>query len=85
MDKKGTARMATALAIGTAISRDNGILKRVRGTPLPPWIYIAGRVASFNLQIAIREYSRINRPDPWNLAELNQPERELTGTSKTKT
>lgn len=36
----------TNLAIGTAISRDNGILKRVRGTPLPPWIYIAGRVMS---------------------------------------
>ena len=36
----------TNLAIGTAISRDQGILKRVRGTPLPPWIYIAGRVAS---------------------------------------
>jgi ABC-2 type transport system permease protein len=36
----------TNLAIGTAISRDAGILKRVRGTPLPPWIYIAGRVVS---------------------------------------
>jgi len=36
----------TNLAIGTAISRDEGILKRVRGTPLPPWIYMAGRVGS---------------------------------------
>lgn len=36
----------TNLAIGTAISRDNGILKRVRGTPLPPWVYIAGRIGS---------------------------------------
>ncbi len=36
----------TNLAIGTAIARDEGILKRVRGTPLPPWIYIAGRVGS---------------------------------------
>jgi len=36
----------TNLAIGTAISRDNGILKRIRGTPIPPWAYIAGRVAS---------------------------------------
>jgi len=36
----------TNLAIGTAISRDEGILKRVRGTPLPPWIYLAGRVGS---------------------------------------
>lgn len=36
----------TNLAIGTSISRDEGILKRVRGTPLPPWIYLAGRVGS---------------------------------------
>ena len=36
----------TNLAIVTAIARDDGILKRIRGTPLPPWIYIAGRVGS---------------------------------------
>ena len=36
----------TNLAIGTALARDNGILKRVRGTPIPPWAYIAGRVSS---------------------------------------
>jgi len=36
----------TNLAIGTAISRDEGILKRIRGTPVPPWIYMAGRVGS---------------------------------------
>ena len=34
------------LAISTALARDEGILKRVRGTPLPPWIYLAGRVGS---------------------------------------
>jgi len=32
------------LAITTAYQRDFGILKRVRGTPLPAWIYIAGKV-----------------------------------------
>jgi ABC-2 type transport system permease protein len=36
----------TSLAIGTAIARDSGILKRIRGTPIPPWLYITGRVAS---------------------------------------
>lgn len=36
----------TNLGVGTSISRDEGILKRVRGTPLPPWIYMAGRVGS---------------------------------------
>ncbi len=36
----------TNLCTATSIARDEGILKRVRGTPLPPWIYIAGRVGS---------------------------------------
>lgn len=36
----------TNLAIGTAISRDNGILKRIRGTPIPPSGYLTGRVLS---------------------------------------
>lgn len=36
----------TNLAIGTAMARDNGLLKRIRGTPIPPWAYIAGRVLS---------------------------------------
>ena len=36
----------TNLTVTTAISRDLGILKKVRGTPLPPWIYVAGRVGS---------------------------------------
>ncbi len=36
----------TNLTITTAIARDLGFLKKVRGTPLPPWIYIVGRVGS---------------------------------------
>ena len=36
----------TNLSIGTALARDQGILKRVRGTPLPPWVYMAGRILS---------------------------------------
>jgi ABC-2 type transport system permease protein len=29
-----------------AINRDEGLLKRVRGTPLPPWVYITARILS---------------------------------------
>ncbi len=36
----------TNLAVGTALARDEGVLKRMRGTPLPPRLYMAGRVAS---------------------------------------
>jgi ABC-2 type transport system permease protein len=36
----------TSLAMTTTIARDEGILKRVRGTPLPPWVYLAGKVLS---------------------------------------
>jgi ABC-2 type transport system permease protein len=34
----------TNLAISITFSRDAGILKRTRGTPLPAWVYLAGRV-----------------------------------------
>ena len=36
----------TNLAVRTAFAREQGILKRVRGTPLPPWIYMAGIIGS---------------------------------------
>jgi ABC-2 type transport system permease protein len=34
----------TNLAISLSFARDMGILKRIRGTPLPPWVYMLGRV-----------------------------------------
>jgi ABC-2 type transport system permease protein len=34
------------MAGGLAIQRDSGLLKRMRGTPLPGWAYVAGRVGS---------------------------------------
>ena len=34
------------LAIGTAILRDQGVLKRMQGTPLPRWAYVLARVGS---------------------------------------
>jgi ABC-2 type transport system permease protein len=34
----------TNLAISITFSREAGILKRTRGTPLPAWIYLTGRV-----------------------------------------
>lgn len=34
----------TNIGMMVTISRDLGVLKRVRGTPLPPWAYIFGRI-----------------------------------------
>ena len=34
----------TNIAISISFSRDNGILKRLRGTPCPGWVYLAARV-----------------------------------------
>ena len=34
----------TNLAMAVTIARDEGILKRIRGTPLPAWAYLAGRI-----------------------------------------
>jgi ABC-2 type transport system permease protein len=34
------------IAISTAILRDQGVLKRMQGTPLPRWAYVTGRIGS---------------------------------------
>jgi len=34
------------LAVSITVARDTGVLKRLRGTSLPTWVYIAGRVGS---------------------------------------
>lgn len=36
----------SSFAIGVSLDRETGVLKRIRGTPLPPWLYLAGRVGS---------------------------------------
>lgn len=36
----------TNVAITVSADRDDGILKRIRGTPLPPWIFMTGRIAA---------------------------------------
>jgi ABC-type multidrug transport system permease subunit len=33
-----------SLALGVAYSREAGVLRRLRSTPLPPWIHLAGRI-----------------------------------------
>lgn len=35
----------TNIAMTVALSRDAGILKRMRGTPLPPWGFLFGRIS----------------------------------------
>ncbi|HLH64382.1 MAG TPA: ABC transporter permease [Solirubrobacteraceae bacterium] len=37
------------LAMSTAILRDAGVLKRMQGTPLPTWAYMAARIISASL------------------------------------
>jgi ABC-2 type transport system permease protein len=52
----GTATVMTTyagLAITLTIRRDRGMLKRVRGTPLPPSEYLAGLVLSTSLVLAL--------------------------------
>ena len=52
----GMAIMAgtfVGLVISLTIMRDNGQLKRLRGTPLPPWAFFAGQVLSRLVLVAI--------------------------------
>ncbi|MGH2914339.1 MAG: ABC transporter permease [Solirubrobacteraceae bacterium] len=37
------------LSMSTAILRDNGVLKRMQGMPLPMWAYVAARIISASL------------------------------------
>jgi ABC-2 type transport system permease protein len=39
------------MAITTAILRDEGILKRMQGTPLPRWAYVGGRIGATALTV----------------------------------
>jgi ABC-2 type transport system permease protein len=41
------------MAISTSILRDNGVLKRMQGTPLPRWAYVAARIGSTVLIVAL--------------------------------
>jgi ABC-2 type transport system permease protein len=34
----------TNIAMGISFARDQGVLKRVKGSPLPAWCYLAGRI-----------------------------------------
>jgi len=43
----------TGLAMSFAIARDQGLLKRVRGTPLPPWALIFGQIAHLTLVMIV--------------------------------
>ena len=39
----------TNIAIGISFSREQGLLKRTRGTPLPSWAYLFGRIGQATL------------------------------------
>jgi ABC-2 type transport system permease protein len=41
------------MAISTAILRDQGVLKRMQGTPLPRWAYIAARIGATTVLVGI--------------------------------
>lgn len=39
----------TSVISQTTLARDEGVLKRIRSTPLPPWIYMTGKLCSTGL------------------------------------
>ena len=41
------------MAISTAILRDQGVLKRMQGTPLPRWAYVTARIGSTLIIVAM--------------------------------
>jgi ABC-2 type transport system permease protein len=62
-----------SLAMSLTIAREDGRLKRGRGTPMPPWVFIAGRignaiVVSLLMLILLAAIGRIafSVPIPWS-------------------
>lgn len=62
-----------SLATNLTISREAGLLKRGRGTPLPPWVFIAGRVGnavviSVLMVVVVTLIGRVlyGAPVPWD-------------------
>ncbi|MGK2954985.1 MAG: ABC transporter permease [Solirubrobacterales bacterium] len=62
-----------SLAMNLTIAREAGLLKRGRGTPLPPWVFIAGRVGnaiviSVLMVVVITVLGRVlyDAPIPWD-------------------
>src|SRR5439155_1869676 len=49
----------TGLAIVVVIRREEGILKRVRGTPLPGWAYLVGLIGSFTIVYVLQAIALI--------------------------
>jgi len=54
-----TATAFAGLAISLVIRRESGVLKRVRGTPLPASVYIGGVIGSTLVVIAIQVVAQI--------------------------
>jgi ABC-2 type transport system permease protein len=58
----GVSVVATAfagLAISIVIRRESGVLKRVRGTPMPPWLYLSAGFASTAAVIALEAVTEV--------------------------
>ena len=44
------------LSINTTIRREKGVLKRLRGTPLPPWIFIASQLLMATMLVMLMTF-----------------------------
>ena len=60
------------LAIGLTVLRERGTLKRVRSTPLPPWVFIAGRLLTA-MVVAVLMVVLVTVLGPWCTASPCPP------------
>jgi ABC-2 type transport system permease protein len=65
----------TNMALSTALLREQGVLKRMAGTPLPAWAYVAGRIGSTlvitaEMTVVVLAIGRIAYGVPVRLATL---------------
>ncbi len=48
-----------SLAISVVVRRESGVLKRIRGTPLPTWVYLGALVASTLVVVALEAAAQL--------------------------
>jgi ABC-2 type transport system permease protein len=63
----------TNLAMNITFAREQGVLKRIRGTPLPPWAFLAGRIGhavavALLLVVVVAAFGQLvyGVPVPWD-------------------
>ena len=72
------------MAISTAILRDQGVLKRMQGTPLPRWAYVAARIGSTLVIVMLMTVITLALGCAWHMGCTSAPRRSPACCSRSR-